>query len=204
MPTPRVPSRRGVAAVVALTTLAACGPAEPQHPALRISEEAPLPAAGSDERPPPSSEEAPSAAVAPGGLATFVASLPGRAVVAARPGLADPARQRRSSDAAPATPKLTGRTVDGKQVVEFPLAHTRVVASDTAGNVSRRRVPLRILAAPSGRERAVAYASAGGAAVFAAVVLVALVAAVLLRRRRKPRPLERVLLAGSIRNARDP
>ncbi len=191
MPTPRVPSRRGVAAVLALATLAACGPAEPPHPALRISEEAPLPAAGSDERPPPSSEEPSSAALAPGGLATFVASLPGRAVVAAAR-----ARMGGPFGVYEAVLRVPHDALEGE-------ARLEVVASDTAGNVSRRRVPLLILAAPSGRERAVAYASAGGAAVFAAVVLVALVAAMLLRRRRKPRSLERVLLAGSVRNARE-
>jgi Ca-activated chloride channel family protein len=139
MPTPRIPSRRGVAAVLAFATLAACGRAEPSHPAVRVSEEAPLPAAGADERPPPSPEEPPSTDVTPGGLATFVATLPGRTSIAARPGLADPARSRRSSDAAAGTPKLTGRTADGKQIVEFPLAHTRVVAQ-VSGNVARVEV----------------------------------------------------------------
>jgi Ca-activated chloride channel family protein len=78
-----------------------------------------------------------------------------------------------------------------------------LVASDAAGNVSRRRVPLQVRAGPV-EERTVAYASAvGGAAVFAAVTVVALLAAVLLRRRRAPRPLGRVLLAAAVKDARE-
>jgi hypothetical protein len=75
-----------------------------------------------------------------------------------------------------------------------------VVASDAAGNVSRRTVPLRVGGnAPPVRT---AYASAGGAAVFAAVLLAALGLAIALRRRRRPgRPLDRVLLARTVKRA---
>ncbi len=79
-----------------------------------------------------------------------------------------------------------------------------VVASDAAGNVSRRTVALALRAAPSARGGPVAYASVGGAVAFAAVLALSIVAAALLRRRRKARPLRRVLLAGSVERPRDP
>jgi Ca-activated chloride channel family protein len=75
-----------------------------------------------------------------------------------------------------------------------------VVASDAAGNVSRRRVPVTVRPEPA-RGR-VAYASVAGAAMFAAVLLAALVAAGLLRRRRRRPSLDRVLRAGSVKRAR--
>lgn len=64
--------------------------------------------------------------------------------------------------------------------------------------------PSPIRASPEAPRRAsVAYAGMGGAAAFAGVLLAALVAGALLRRRRRPRPLARVLLARSVRNARE-
>jgi Ca-activated chloride channel family protein len=134
---PIAPSRRGLAAALALVTLSACG-GEPSAPPLRVAEHAPLPPTGPDERPAPVSPEEPPVGVgAAGGLATFVAALPGRAVVAPRPALAAPAR--RPLDAGGAGPRLTGRTADGKEALEFPLAHTRVVAQ-VSGNVARVEV----------------------------------------------------------------
>jgi Ca-activated chloride channel family protein len=131
---PIAPSRRALAAALAHLALAACGGAPPETP-LRVAEQAPLPATGADERPPPvPPEEPPDTVVTSGGLATFVAALPGHAVVAPRPTLAAPAG--RKPDAAGAAPRLTGRTADGKEVLEFPLAHTRVVAQ-VSGNVAR-------------------------------------------------------------------
>jgi len=131
---------RGSAAVLALLTLAACGRGDPPPPPLRVSPDAPLAAVGADERPPP--EEAARArtgSVPEGGLATFVASLPGRTAVAPRGTLPDPAARRRAADPKAFTPRLTGRTADGKEVLEFPLAHTRVVAQ-VSGNVARVEV----------------------------------------------------------------
>jgi Ca-activated chloride channel family protein len=105
-----------------------------------------------------------------------------------------------------------------------------LAASDAAGNVSRRRIPLEIRASASGSAQEVAYASVGGAIAFAAVVLGGAAAALLLRRRRSPfdglrangaspargepvepraahgtppRPLDRVLLAGTVKDARE-
>ncbi len=83
-----------------------------------------------------------------------------------------------------------------------------VAASDAAGNVSRRRLAVAVRAEPASRGGPVAYASlagAGGAVAFAAVLLAAILSAALLRgrRRRRPRPLGRVLLAGSVRRARE-
>lgn len=132
-----IPTRRGLAAAV-LAVLAACGPAE--APPLRVSSDAPLPASGADERPSPPDPAA--ALPAGGGLATFVATLPARTVVAPRPALADPAdpaERRRPADPKAFTPRLTGRTADGKDVLELPLAHTRVVAQ-VSGNVARVEV----------------------------------------------------------------
>jgi Ca-activated chloride channel family protein len=144
MPAIEAVSRRGAAAaVIALALLAACGPAasDPSQPPLRVSEQAPLPAVGADERAPapPSPEEGSAAAVAPNGLATFVAALPARAVVGPRPGLPDPAQPGRFAGASAPGPRLTGTTAGGKEVVEFPLAHTRVVAQ-VSGNVARVEV----------------------------------------------------------------
>jgi Ca-activated chloride channel family protein len=81
------------------------------------------------------------------------------------------------------------------------VAELEVVASDAAGNVSRRRVAVRVREEPRGAPAA--YAGMGGAVAFAAVLVAALLAGVALRRRRRPRPLGRVLLAGSVRNARE-
>ena len=60
-----------------------------------------------------------------------------------------------------------------------------------------------IRASPEAPHAPVAYAGMGGAAAFAGVLVAALVAGALLRRRRRPRPLARVLLARSVRNARE-
>lgn len=141
MPAIHVPSRRGfTAAVAALLTLAACGSPEPSQTPLRVSEEGPLPAVGADERAAPTlPDEGAGSVPAPNGLATFVATLPGRAVVPPRPALPDPAQRRGSTDPKGFTPRLTGRTADGKEVLEFPLAHTRVVAQ-VSGNVARVEV----------------------------------------------------------------
>jgi Ca-activated chloride channel family protein len=90
-----------------------------------------------------------------------------------------------------------------------------IAASDAAGNVSRRRVPLAVRARTTPGERARYASAAGGAATFAAVALGALLAAALLRRPRRgssPRPaasgegkgaLGRVLLASAVKDARD-
>jgi hypothetical protein len=79
-----------------------------------------------------------------------------------------------------------------------------VVASDAAGNVSRRRVALVVTEAPAAGAVARAAVGVGGALAFAAVVLAAFVAAAVLRRRRRPPArLDRVLLAGSVKHARE-
>lgn len=80
-------------------------------------------------------------------------------------------------------------------------AELEVVASDAAGNVSRRRVALSIVSPPAPRGEEVAYASTAGIAIGAAVLLVAVLASLLLRRTRRPRPLSRVLLARSVKRA---
>ena len=129
-----IPSRRGLAAA-ALAVLAACG--RPDATPLRVSPDAPLPASGADERPPASDAGPPSSAG--GTLATFVAALPARTVVAPRAALPDPAARRRAADPKAFTPRLSGRTADGKDVLELPLAHTRVVAQ-VSGNVARVEV----------------------------------------------------------------
>jgi Ca-activated chloride channel family protein len=136
IPIPSFRSSRAAAAL-ALATLAACGRSDPPA-TLRVSPDAPLAASGREERPLPPAEAAPPLSTG-GGLATFVASLPAPAVVAPRPALADPAEQRRAADPRAFTPRLTGRSPDGKDVVELPLAHTRVVAQ-VSGNVARVEV----------------------------------------------------------------
>ena len=129
------PSSRSLVAASLLTALAACG--RPEAPPLRVSGETPLPATGADERQPPPDAGPPLSAG--GGLATFVASLPARTVVAPRPGLADPGERRRAADPKAFVPKLTAKGADGKEVLELPLAHTRVVAQ-VSGNVARVEV----------------------------------------------------------------
>src|SRR5512133_1391212 len=114
MPSAQPVPRRGLAAALALASLAlaslaACG-GDPPPPALRVSEQAPLPASGADEQPVPEPAGEPAGAVAPGGLATFVAALPGRTVVAPRPGLAAPSPKGAAPEGV--APKLTGRTAD--------------------------------------------------------------------------------------------
>jgi Ca-activated chloride channel family protein len=79
-----------------------------------------------------------------------------------------------------------------------------VVASDAAGNVSRRGVSVSVRAGPPARGAPAAYASVGGAAAFATVLVLSVVAGALLRRRRRAPPLRRVLLAGSVQRSRDP
>jgi Ca-activated chloride channel family protein len=128
-------SPRGLLAAALLTTLAACGRSETSS--LRVSGDGPLPATGADERQPPPDAGPPLSAG--GGLATFVASLPARAVVAPRPALADPSERRRAADPKAFVPRLTARGADGKEVLELPLAHTRVVAQ-VSGNVARVEV----------------------------------------------------------------
>lgn len=130
-----ISSPRRLLAAALLATLAACG--EPQDAPLRVSADAPLPATGADEpRPPPDPGPPVSAG---GGLATFVASLPARTVVAPRPALADPGERRRASDPKAFVPRLAARGAGGKEVMELPLAHTRVVAQ-VSGNVARVEV----------------------------------------------------------------
>jgi hypothetical protein len=127
----------GIAAAAALLTLLACGRADPAAGALRVSPGAPLPATGTDERTP--AVEPPALPAVPmGGLATLVASLPGHTAVAPRPSLPDPGA-RGAGGAKPFVPRLTGRTADGAEILEFPLAHTRVVAQ-VSGNVARVEV----------------------------------------------------------------
>ena len=128
----RTPAAPILLAVLLAST--ACG--EPPPTPIRVSE-APLPAVGADDWP------APPAAVAPAGgeagLAALAAALPGREVVAPRPALPDPAARGAAGAAAKGGPRLTGRTADGKRIVEFPLAHTRVVAQ-VSGDVARVEV----------------------------------------------------------------
>ncbi len=81
-------------------------------------------------------------------------------------------------------------------------ADLEVVASDAA-NVSRRRVAPAIGTEPPPRGEDVAYAGVGGVVAGAAVLLGGVLLALLLRRSRKPRPLSRVLLAGSVKRADD-
>ncbi|HYG68675.1 MAG TPA: hypothetical protein VD838_13485, partial [Anaeromyxobacteraceae bacterium] len=77
-----------------------------------------------------------------------------------------------------------------------------LVASDAAGNVSRRRVPLAVVAGgAASRADAAAAAAALAVATALAVVLAALAVAAVLRRRRGPAPLGIVLLAGAVRRA---
>uniref|UniRef100_UPI001F5A45CB VIT and vWA domain-containing protein n=1 Tax=Anaeromyxobacter terrae TaxID=2925406 RepID=UPI001F5A45CB len=66
-------------------------------------------------------------------LAALVAALPSPATLEPGP---SPAAEE---PPAAFTPRLTGRTSDGKEVLEFPLVHTRVVAQVT-GNVARVEV----------------------------------------------------------------
>jgi Ca-activated chloride channel family protein len=141
MPTPACSGRGAAAAAVALSLLAACGAGggDASRAPLHVSEQAPLPATGADERAPAPApaDEAPPAGALPGDLATSVAALPARTVVAPRPALPEPPR-RQAADAEQ-TPRLTGRSADGKDAVEFPLVHTRVVAQ-VSGNVARVEV----------------------------------------------------------------
>ncbi|HET8541295.1 MAG TPA: VIT domain-containing protein [Anaeromyxobacter sp.] len=132
---------RGAAAAVALLALLACDRTAPGEAPLRVAPEAPLPASGAEERPPPPEEPPSAGAIPAGGLATLVASLPGRTAVAPRPSLPDPSGRRApgEQDPKPFVPRLTGRTPDGAAVLEFPLAHTRVVVQ-VSGNVARVEV----------------------------------------------------------------
>jgi Ca-activated chloride channel family protein len=119
-----------------LLSSSACGEPPPASP-IRVSEEAPLPAVGADERPRSAEGAAPPATEH--GLATLAATLPARVGVPPRPTLPDPAARRGAGNPAKSGPRLTGRTADGKEVVEFPLAHTRVVAQ-VSGDVARVEV----------------------------------------------------------------
>jgi Ca-activated chloride channel homolog len=134
-PTPSITPRLRLAAALAAAALASCGRSEPQP--LRVAPDAPLPAAGRGERPPLPDAGPP--VVTGGGLATFVASLPATSVVPARPALPDPADARRAADPRSFTPRLTGRSPGGKDVLDLPLAHTRVLAQ-VSGNVARVEV----------------------------------------------------------------
>lgn len=80
-------------------------------------------------------------------------------------------------------------------------AELEVAASDAAGNVSRRRIPLEIRGAPAPGARGTALAGVTLAAL-AAAGLGALAGAALLRSAWRPRPLRRVLLASSVRRSR--
>jgi Ca-activated chloride channel family protein len=83
------------------------------------------------------------------------------------------------------------------------VAALEVVASDAAGNVSRRHVTVAIRAAPAQGSPRILHAGVGGVAALAAVVLVLLAsgAALSLRRHRSPVPLHPRLLAGSVKRA---
>lgn len=136
------PRLRGArAALLASSLLAACGGdgAAPAGAiagagpaaAIRLAPERPLDAVGVEGAIPAA---APGAA---GDLARAVAALPGHAELPPRPALPDPsARAGAPADPASWRPRLTGRTADGRDVVEFPLVHTRVVAQVT-GDVAR-------------------------------------------------------------------
>jgi Ca-activated chloride channel family protein len=137
MPSPATPLRGAAAAVLLVSLAAACGD-DPRTDALRVAPDAPLAATG-EERP-PVHPPATAPVHAGGSLATFVTTLPGRAVVPPRPEL--PAPSRPGGPAAPgdaARASLTGRIAGSDAPVEFPLAHTRVVAQ-VSGNVARVEV----------------------------------------------------------------
>jgi hypothetical protein len=82
-------------------------------------------------------------------------------------------------------------------------AHLEIVASDAAGNVSRRRVPVEIgpAAAPAGPGADAAGIAPLAALAVLALAALALSAAVLLRARPVP-PLAAALLAGALEGPR--
>ena len=83
------------------------------------------------------------------------------------------------------------------------LAPLEIVASDAAGNTSRRTLELRILGEPAGPP--VLQASLLTAVLIGGPLLVALLAIVALRRKRRgPEPLSRILIAGSLRDMQRP
>ncbi len=136
-------SRLAVAAII-IASAAACSredavtpqPASSEAVApIRVSAGAPLPAVGADELPP-----VPPAAPAPGApLSAAVVALPSSAVVAPRPTLTAAAVEGAGADAKPFSPRLSGRDAAGNEVLQFPLAHTRVVAQ-VSGNVAKVEV----------------------------------------------------------------
>ncbi len=81
-------------------------------------------------------------------------------------------------------------------------AELEIVASDAAGNVSRRHLAVAIReGAPARPDEAVAGAGAAGVAVGAVVLTIGVFGAMLLHRRAAARPLRRRLLAGTVRRA---
>ena len=78
-----------------------------------------------------------------------------------------------------------------------------VVASDSAGNVSRRAHGLRILGAPLA-PRPLQASLLVAALVAGPLLLVAIAIVAVLRRRRGPEPLSRLLIAGSLRDMQRP
>jgi len=155
MPSSSRRSRAAPAAALALllsSLVAGCGPGEPAAAAqpgaaptpgasgaIRVSGDVPLPSSGVDDR---GSGAGPAGggSAEPGAgadLAELVAALPARTVVAPRPALADPAA--RPGAPRPFTPRLVSRGADGKDALELPLVHTRVVAQ-VSGAISRVEV----------------------------------------------------------------
>ncbi|WP_242361914.1 VIT and VWA domain-containing protein, partial [Anaeromyxobacter sp. SG17] len=105
--------------------------------ALACSRQAPRDVPSTAHPPPPPAATAGERARLPRAdlvrLAALVAALPSTETLEPSPAAAG------EEAAAMFTPRLTGRTPDGKALLEFPLVHTRVVAQVT-GNVARVEV----------------------------------------------------------------
>ncbi len=130
--------------VAVILLASACGGEDATHSPMAavdapapvlVSGDVPLPAVGRDELPP-----VPPAKPAPGApLSEAVKALPSSAVVAPRPDLSAPIAAGGTAGEKPFSPHLSGRDAAGNEVLEFPLAHTRVVAQ-VSGNVARVEV----------------------------------------------------------------
>lgn len=83
-------------------------------------------------------------------------------------------------------------------------AELELAASDAAGNVSRRRLPIVVAAAPTGAaplEAGVAAVAFGAAGVLLLALAIVAAAVAVLRERPGPPPLAHLLLAGTVRRA---
>jgi Ca-activated chloride channel family protein len=138
-PCPRGARLAALVSSFSLLSLIACGreappPATAAGPAaIRLAAERPLPDVGFEGNIPAASPAQAGDRV----LARTVAALPTRTTVPSRPSIPDPAASAR--EGAGATPRLTGRSAEGKEVVDFPLVHTRVLAQ-VSGDVARVEV----------------------------------------------------------------